>query len=122
MRLTVLYDAHCGLCRQARDWLARQVQIVPLRLVPAASPLAVELYPQLEHDATLSRFTVVDQRGGIYRGDAAWLMCLYALREYRTWALRFAKFPWRLAFRLGVWCVGSLRSTTACAGECRVRG
>ena len=47
-------------------------------------------------------------------------MCLYALRGYRLWALRFAKFPWRPAFRLGVRCVATLRSTTACAGECQV--
>ena len=33
---------------------------------------------------------VIDDQGGVYRGDAAFLMCLWALRKYRGWALRLA--------------------------------
>lgn len=31
--LTVLYDASCSLCTFLRDWLSKQPQLVPLRLV-----------------------------------------------------------------------------------------
>ena len=33
---------------------------------------------------------VVDDSGGVYRNGSAWIMCLYALREYREWSLRLA--------------------------------
>jgi hypothetical protein len=33
-RLTVFYDARCGLCCAARDWLGRQPQLVPLDCRP----------------------------------------------------------------------------------------
>ncbi|MBK7643357.1 MAG: DUF393 domain-containing protein [Planctomycetes bacterium] len=39
-RLTVLYDAQCGLCRRARRWLEAQPAYVPLEFVAAGSPAA----------------------------------------------------------------------------------
>jgi hypothetical protein len=33
---------------------------------------------------------VIDDRGNIYEGPSAFLMCLWALREYEIWAYRFA--------------------------------
>jgi hypothetical protein len=33
---------------------------------------------------------VVDDDGGVYRGETAWIICLYALEGYREWALRLA--------------------------------
>ena len=40
---------------------------------------------------------MVSDEGGVYRGPQAWIMCLYALRDYREWSQRLAHpalLPW----------------------------
>ncbi|GLF97696.1 thiol-disulfide oxidoreductase DCC family protein [Streptomyces yaizuensis] len=83
-QLTVLYDAQCSLCVHVRHWLQRQPQLVPLRLVPAGSDEAHRVYPEIDHGDTLREITVIGDRGQVYRGEAAWIMCLWALAEYRA--------------------------------------
>ncbi|MFF9338707.1 MULTISPECIES: thiol-disulfide oxidoreductase DCC family protein [unclassified Streptomyces] len=82
-RLTVLYDADCPLCAHLRNWLLRQRQLVPLDLVPAGSPRARELFPDLDHAATLREITAVGDRGQVYTASAAWIVCLWALADHR---------------------------------------
>ncbi|MFE6227249.1 DCC1-like thiol-disulfide oxidoreductase family protein [Microtetraspora glauca] len=82
-RLTVLYDADCPLCVHVRHWLLRQRQLVPLDLVPAGSQRARQLFPDLDHAATLREITVIGDRGQVYRASAAWIVCLWALAEHR---------------------------------------
>jgi len=89
--LTVLYDGHCPVCRQAGAWLGRQPQRVRLTLVEAGSTTARRLYPGLDHDATLRDITVVADTGAVYVGDAAWLICLWALDAYRATSIRLAQ-------------------------------
>jgi predicted DCC family thiol-disulfide oxidoreductase YuxK len=89
-QLTVLYDAGCGICRTARTWLAGRAQLVPLEFVPAGSAEAVERYPDLDHARTLTEITVIADTGDVYEGDAAWLICLWALEGYRSVANRLA--------------------------------
>ncbi|MFG2603702.1 thiol-disulfide oxidoreductase DCC family protein [Streptomyces sp. NPDC048514] len=88
--LTVLYDAECALCTHLRDWLARQPQLVPLRLVPAGSAEARGRFPGLGHSATLDELTVVGDLGQVYRGPRAWIVVLWALRAHRPLAHRLA--------------------------------
>ncbi|MFC8917468.1 thiol-disulfide oxidoreductase DCC family protein [Streptomyces sp. NPDC047821] len=83
-RLTVLYDAHCPLCVHLRHWLARQAQLVPLDLVPAASAEARRRFPGLDHRSTLAEITVVGDGGQVYRSTAAFIVCLWALAAYRS--------------------------------------
>ena len=33
-RLTLLYDARCGLCCAMRDWIGRQRQLIPVDCQP----------------------------------------------------------------------------------------
>ncbi|MFJ4472210.1 thiol-disulfide oxidoreductase DCC family protein [Streptomyces sp. NPDC089424] len=89
-RLTVLYDADCALCAFLRDWLARQRQLVPLDLVPAGSAEARRRLPGLDHGTTLDDITVVGDGGQVYRGAAAWIVTLWALREHRPLAHRLS--------------------------------
>lgn len=79
----MLYDANCPLCVHVRHWLMRQPQLVPVDLVPATSLKARQLFPELDHDSTLNEITVVGDSGQIYRGTAAWIVCLWALAEHR---------------------------------------
>ncbi|MFI5657295.1 thiol-disulfide oxidoreductase DCC family protein [Streptomyces sp. NPDC051684] len=89
-RLTVLYDADCALCTHVRNWLVKQRQLVPLDLVPAGHARARALFPGLDHSATLREITVIGDGGQIYRGAAAWVVCMWALREYRATSHRMA--------------------------------
>jgi len=89
-QLTVLYDEQCGLCRRAHLWLASQTKFVDVSFVPVASDEARSRFPQLNHALTLRDVTVIDDRGGVYWGAKAWLMCLWALRDYREWSLRLS--------------------------------
>jgi len=88
--LTVLYDPQCGLCRRAQAWLISKPKYVELVFVPASSDEARSRYPQLNHSLTLADLTVISDLGAVYSGPKAWLMCLWALREYREWALRLS--------------------------------
>ncbi|MBT2383320.1 DUF393 domain-containing protein [Streptomyces sp. ISL-11] len=82
-RLTVLYDARSALCLHLCDWLAKQPRLVPLDLVPAGSDEALRRFPRLDHAGSPEEITVVGDGGQVYRGPAAWVVCLWALSEYR---------------------------------------
>lgn len=89
-RLTVLYDAECALCTFLRDWLVRQPKLVPLEPMAAGSQEARRRFPGLDHRATLDEITVVGDAGQVYRGAAAWIVTLWALREHRPLAHRLS--------------------------------
>ena len=90
-KLYVLYDASCGLCSSVRDWAQQQPQLIPIVFVAANSRQASALFPSLSRPgARPEELVVVDDRGGVYREGHAWIMCLYALAEYRDLSLRLA--------------------------------
>ena len=89
-KLTVLYDAACGFCVRCRWWLVHQAKYVDMDFCPAGSAEAQERFPELGSPGTVEELVVVDDEGGVYRGTQAWLMCLWALVEYREWAGRLA--------------------------------
>jgi len=89
--LTVLYDVPCALCCRARYWLAEQPKYVPMAFVAAGSNEARRRFPGLDHDATLEELTVVGWGGEVYKGANAWVMCLWALKRYRSAALRLSE-------------------------------
>ncbi|HLY09802.1 MAG TPA: DCC1-like thiol-disulfide oxidoreductase family protein [Planctomycetota bacterium] len=89
-RLTVFYDADCGFCVTCRWWLGRQPAFVDLDFLAAGSPEANRRFPGLAAPGPVEELLVVDDEGGVYRGASAWLMCLWALQDYREWAGRLA--------------------------------
>jgi predicted DCC family thiol-disulfide oxidoreductase YuxK len=88
--LTVLFDATCGFCHRCSRWLAEQKQYVRLEVVPAGSSEARRRFPGLEWRDATDELVVVGDTGAVYRGDRAFLICLWALVEYRDWSLRLA--------------------------------
>lgn len=84
--LYVLYDPRCGLCTQAKHWLLGQRAFVRLRLLATGSEQARRLFPTLPP----GELAVVDDAGRAWLGDHAFLMCLWALRDYRGWARRLS--------------------------------
>jgi predicted DCC family thiol-disulfide oxidoreductase YuxK len=88
--LTVLYDARCNLCVHVRSWLETQPSYLDLVFLAAGSSEARQRLPQLDHAATLDELTVVSDEGAVYTGANAWVICLWALKGYRAWALRLS--------------------------------
>lgn len=89
-RLYVLYDEECPLCQRCRRWLAGQPAYLELRFIPLQSPAVTCRFPGIEALGLGEELLVVSDQGAVYRGAAAWIMCLYALAEYREWSLRLA--------------------------------
>jgi hypothetical protein len=58
--------------------------------VAAGSDEARRRFPGLDHRATLDEITVVGDAGQVYRGAAAWVVTLWALREHRPLAHRLS--------------------------------
>ncbi len=95
--LHVLFDGQCALCRQCRRWLARQPAFVELRFLPLQSEEVACRFPGIERFHPGEQLLVVSDEGEVYQGSHAWIMCLWALREYREWSQRLASpalLPW----------------------------
>ena len=89
-RLYVFYDGECGLCRRCREWLTAQPAYLELVFHPFQSNEARRLCPELDRFQPNERLIVLSDEGGVYTGESAWLMCLFALREYRGWATKLS--------------------------------
>jgi len=92
-RLYVLFDQECALCQGCRQWLMRQQAFIELHFIPLQSPEIASRFPGLKEWDQLDlseKLVVVSDEGAVYQGQYAWIMCLYALREYREWAQRLA--------------------------------
>jgi hypothetical protein len=126
--LYVLYDAGCPMCSRFRDWLVLQPLLVPMRPVPAGSPEAHALFPTLDHARTLREITVVGDDGAVWTNEHAWVMALWATRQFRGMAERLSHPAW-LPFARGAAATaagvrhllmggGGYGYPDACAGSC----
>jgi predicted DCC family thiol-disulfide oxidoreductase YuxK len=82
--VTILYDATCGLCTFAKDWIQKQSPLVGLEFLAAGSGEARRAFPQLSP----RELAVVADTGEVWLGNRAWIVCLWALRDYRELAFR----------------------------------
>ncbi len=88
--LTIFFDQQCGLCRRCRSWLEAQPAFVPLTFVPFQSALGDARYAGIEDFSPEKELVVVGDTGQVWQGAGAWVMCLWALREYREWSQRLS--------------------------------
>ena len=100
-RLTLYYDARCGLCCAMRDWIAHQPQLVPLVCTPKRDDQG--------------DLVVVADTGEVWEGDAAWLMVLWALAAFRDWAYRFASSALLPTARMAFAQLSKYRGSISCA-------
>lgn len=88
--LTIFYDAHCGLCGGFRRWMQTQVSVVRLEFLPYDSAEARRRLPELAGMHPEREIVVMSDRGAVWQGAGAWVMCLWVLRDWRAWAKRLA--------------------------------
>lgn len=89
-RLYIVYDSQCEFCRRCRIWLGRQPSYVPLVFLPFQSPEAECRFPGLKELRPEKEIVVISDAGEVWQGGPAWVICLWALREYREWSQRLA--------------------------------
>lgn len=82
--ITILYDAGCGLCTRAKQWITEQDPLIGIRLVATGSSEAHARFPGLP----AGELAVVANTGEVWLGNHAWIVCLWALRRYRDFAFR----------------------------------
>ena len=90
-KLYVLYDAACGFCGECRRWLERQPKFLELEFVPQQWARLNHKFESLHLADPPEEMVVVSDDGGVYRGTSAYLICLYALADYRELSARLAK-------------------------------
>lgn len=90
-KLTILYDRSCRFCRWCCQWLADQPAYLELEFVARDADEVARRWPHLASDNAAEELLVIDDAGGVYRGEKAYLMVLYALRRHRGLALRLSK-------------------------------
>ena len=90
-KLFVLYDANCAFCRECRRWLEAQPAYFELCFLPAHSAEAECCIPGIQTFVAANELTVVGDDGAVYQGPHAFILCLYALVEFRDWSLRLAR-------------------------------
>lgn len=90
-RLFVLYDSGCEVCRRCRDWLMRQPAFVALEFIPLQTPDLRERFPGIDAFDPREQLLVISETGALYRGAYAWVMCLWALQDYRGIAERMSE-------------------------------
>ena len=90
-RLFVLYDPHCAFCRRCRAWLEQQPAYVEFRFLASGSAEAECTIPGIKPFVVKKDLVVVDDNGAVYQGPNAFIICLYALVEFREWSLRLAR-------------------------------
>jgi predicted DCC family thiol-disulfide oxidoreductase YuxK len=81
--------------------MSQQHSSCEVHYVAAGSTQARRLFPELLSTARPEELVVVSGEGVVYRGDDAFIMCLYALDSYRSLAVRVSRPAFRaLARRL----------------------
>lgn len=88
--ITVFYDGRCGMCCTFHEWVNRQERLFSIRFIPYQSREAEAVLPGIGRmDAGLEMIVRTDD-GTLFRGAEAWVLCLFALSEYRAWARRLS--------------------------------
>lgn len=86
--LTVVFDPHCALCRRCRDWMLTQAAYIPIRFVPCTVEEARSRFGAIPWLGT--ELVVLSEADDIWVGPAAFLVCLWALEEWREWSFQLA--------------------------------
>jgi predicted DCC family thiol-disulfide oxidoreductase YuxK len=94
-RIFVFYDDRCPLCQRARSWAITQPAFLPVEFWPLHGDHTRERFPDLGRFDANGELVVFSDDGRVYLGVNAWIVVLWALREWRTWSLRLAQPGWK---------------------------
>lgn len=84
----VVYDESCALCRRCRHWLEWQPTYLPLDFLTTTDARQDGRYAGLPWLG--AELVVINEAGEVWVGPAAFLVCLWATRGWRSWAYRLS--------------------------------
>lgn len=84
--LTVYYDNRCGFCAFCRHWLSEQPTLLHLEFRALHEVDFSKEAPGFEELTRSGDLVVRDNLGGVYHGPDAFIMVLFATRDYRDWS------------------------------------
>lgn len=90
-KLFIFYDASCPFCRWCREWVSAQPKYLAVEFHPHGDPAVQAAFPDLAGQAPEENLVVFSDTGLVYLGDQAWIMILWALRDWRAWSLRLGE-------------------------------
>ena len=86
--ITLLYDPACPICLRARHWMSAQKAFVHIEFLPNNSEEAKRRFGEVPWLG--EELVVVADRGQVWVGAAAFIVALWALREWRAWSFRLS--------------------------------
>jgi predicted DCC family thiol-disulfide oxidoreductase YuxK len=84
--LTIFYDDGCAMCVRCRAWIEGQPTMIPVQFVSCHSTAALTLRA-CGIEAVGRELVVTDDDGNVWIGSDAFIVCLWALAEYRDLAI-----------------------------------
>lgn len=89
-KLTIFYDARCGLCSGFRKWLEAEPKRVEIEFLDYASDEGKARLPHADGIDAAREIIVMADDGRWWQGESAWVMCLWITYRYQDCANRFA--------------------------------
>jgi predicted DCC family thiol-disulfide oxidoreductase YuxK len=86
--LTILYDPGCPLCVRCRHFMEQHPAYVALQFLACTSTQAHDRFGDVPWLG--AELVVVSDEGAVWAGPAAFIMCLWVLRDYREWSYRLS--------------------------------
>ncbi|MCG8421653.1 MAG: DUF393 domain-containing protein [Proteobacteria bacterium] len=126
-RLTIIFDPSCPLCVRCRHWMELQPAYVNFEFLASTSATAQKRYGDVPWLG--DELVVVNEHGEVWVGAAAFLVALWALRDWRSWSYRlsgtvFAPLAKRFFESISHkrhWIAGFLRHTECPDGHCTAK-
>jgi predicted DCC family thiol-disulfide oxidoreductase YuxK len=91
-QLVIVYDADCGFCCGARDWIAARCGETVFEFLPCGSAERAERFPQMDGGVCLDAMQLVLHDGRVMSGDRALPHILGQLNGWR-WLVWIFKIP-----------------------------
>jgi predicted DCC family thiol-disulfide oxidoreductase YuxK len=85
--MTVFYDDTCSFCVRIKLWMQKVPRYFELDFIGLHETACKERFPDILDRFGSEQFLALTDSGAIYVGSNARIMCLYALKPYRSLAL-----------------------------------
>ena len=86
--ITLVYDPECPLCVRCRHWIESQHALVNIEFLETTSKQAEVAYGQVPWIG--EEIVVIADTGEVWAGTAAFIVALWALRDWRAWSYRLS--------------------------------
>ena len=85
--IKVYIDERCQLCRNLAGWLTNQPAYLKIEIYQSKD--GKTQHPEIsEHFG--EELVVINDQGEVFLGAEAWIICLFALKNYREWSVKLS--------------------------------